>query len=68
LERLDQNDVERGDKIFKALNVETFLDDHERIDEIVKTFKPLFNEKSLHFFLRQVVMVRDRRYIEKLER
>ena len=68
IDRLDQNDMDRALTLFKDLKVEHFLDDQEKIEDMIKTFNPLFNERSLNHFLRHVVMERDRRFIERLER
>ena len=66
IDRLDQNDMDRALTLFKDLKVEHFLDDQEKIEDMIKTFSPLFNERSLNHFLRHVVMERDRRFIERL--
>jgi hypothetical protein len=48
--------------------MESQVEDQNKLDDILRTFEPLFNNKSLNHFLREVVLVKDRRYIEKLER
>jgi hypothetical protein len=68
VERLDRNDDERAVSVFNKLKAERFLDNPDKLNYLLQHFSPLLNKNCQEKFLRHVVAIRDKRYMEKLLR
>lgn len=71
IERLDRNDGERAVAAFRILRVDRFIDNKAKVRLLLDRFEPLLQQNKQNVqeaLLKHIVVVRDRKYIEKLTR